>query len=109
MRTITLALCIACAVPATLAGLDPQIDVRDFGAVCNGMNDDSAAMQAALDALPSDGGTVNIPCTVGIGVSGVVLANRSNITIQGTVPGAGIRSLTPTAVRVRGSGRSCSW
>ena len=84
-----------------LAALDPQLDVRDYGAVCNGVKDDAAAMQAALNALPVTGGTLNIPCVVGIGSTGVVLADRSNITIRGTSPGAGIRSL---AVTNRGSG-----
>ncbi|TNJ61909.1 hypothetical protein FE784_33420 [Paenibacillus hemerocallicola] len=36
------------------------LDVRWFGAVGNGMTDDTAAIQAALDAVPS-GGTVWIP------------------------------------------------
>ena len=37
------------------------VNVRNFGAVGNGVNDDTAAIQAAINALPSTGGTVDVP------------------------------------------------
>jgi parallel beta-helix repeat protein len=36
-------------------------NVRDYGALGDGVHDDTAAIQAAINSLPSDGGTVNIP------------------------------------------------
>lgn len=38
-----------------------RIDVRDHGAKGDGLSDDTAAIQAAIDALPNDGGTVYVP------------------------------------------------
>jgi polygalacturonase len=37
------------------------IDVRNMGAMGNGVNDDTAAFQAAFNALPVSGGTVVVP------------------------------------------------
>ena len=37
------------------------ISVKDFGAAGNGSRDDTSAIQAAINALPSAGGTVTIP------------------------------------------------
>jgi parallel beta-helix repeat protein len=37
------------------------INVRDKGAKGDGVHDDTAAFQAAIDALPSSGGTVTVP------------------------------------------------
>ncbi|MCL1634894.1 right-handed parallel beta-helix repeat-containing protein [Luteimonas sp. SX5] len=38
-----------------------RIDVRDHGAKGDGVSDDTASFQAAIDALPKDGGTVYVP------------------------------------------------
>jgi hypothetical protein len=37
------------------------INVRNMGAMGNGVNDDTAAFQAAFNALPTSGGTVVVP------------------------------------------------
>lgn len=39
-----------------------EINVRDYGAKADGKADDTAAIQAAIDALPSSGGSVYFPC-----------------------------------------------
>ncbi|WP_158628785.1 right-handed parallel beta-helix repeat-containing protein [Dyella choica] len=38
-----------------------SVNVRNFGAMGNGSTDDTAAIQAAVNALPSTGGTVEVP------------------------------------------------
>lgn len=37
------------------------LNVMNFGATGNGVTDDTAAFQAAINALPSDGGTISVP------------------------------------------------
>jgi len=46
--------------PARARG-SASLSVRTYGAKGNGSNDDTAAFQAAIDALPSTGGTVTVP------------------------------------------------
>jgi polygalacturonase len=43
---------------------NPVIDVRNYGVVGNGVVDDSAGIQAALNAVPSTGGTVFIAASL---------------------------------------------
>ena len=49
------------ASPAVQIGRNVTLNVRDFGAKGNGTHDDTAAIQAAINALPAEGGTVRIP------------------------------------------------
>jgi hypothetical protein len=56
------------ALPALAAYIAPSrargaavLDVRNFGAIGDGVHDDTAAIQAAINALPLDGGTVYVP------------------------------------------------
>lgn len=79
-----------------------QIDIRNYGAVCNGVNDDAAAVQAAFNAV-SDGGTVVIPCVAGIGAAGVTLQAKSDVTVAGQ-NGGGFRALAPTRIGAQGFG-----
>lgn len=37
------------------------VSVKNYGAVGDGVNDDTAAIQAAINALPASGGTVDVP------------------------------------------------
>jgi polygalacturonase len=45
----------------TLAIGTASVNVLNFGAMGNGVNDDTAAIQAAINALPAAGGTVVVP------------------------------------------------
>jgi hypothetical protein len=67
------------------------LDIRSFGARCDG-SDDTGAVQSALNAIPV-GGTLNFSCQAGI--RQVSLSNRSNITITGS-NGGGVKMLTET-------------
>ena len=50
------------AVATTVQGkLRETVSVKDFGAVGDGVTDDTAAIQAAIDSLPINGGMVSIP------------------------------------------------
>lgn len=51
----------AIARPAVRARGSAQINVRDHGAKGDGISDDTSSFQAAIDALPKDGGTVHVP------------------------------------------------
>ena len=46
--------------PRTVIG-SAYVDVHKFGALGNGVHDDTAAIQAAIDSLPATGGTVFVP------------------------------------------------
>jgi hypothetical protein len=48
-------------VPPTRARGTAVLDVRSFGAVGDGVRDDTTAFQAAINSLPSTGGTVTVP------------------------------------------------
>jgi polygalacturonase len=48
-------------IPPTRARGTTVLSVRDYGAVGDGVHDDTAAFQAAINALPSTGGTVTVP------------------------------------------------
>ncbi len=46
---------------STFAGQSPVVNVRSFGAVGNGIADDTAALQAALNYVGANGGTWYVP------------------------------------------------
>ena len=73
--------CLLLAAPMTQAAA-PQLNVRDFGAKGDGVTDDTAAFQKALDAAATAGG-------------GVVLAPRGNYLFAGALR-------VPAAVTLRG-------
>ena len=48
-------------IPPTRTRGAATLSVRDWGAYGDGTHDDTSAFQAAIDALPSDGGTIYVP------------------------------------------------
>ncbi len=56
-------------------------NVLDYGAVGNGIADDTAAFQAAIAAVPVKGGTVVVPSGYTFAIN--LLVNRPKLTIQG--------------------------
>lgn len=63
-------------------GLDYQLftNIKDFGAKCDGITDDSTAVQAAIDSLRLTGGNILVPGPTAIGTN---LIPRSNVSIIG--------------------------
>jgi len=67
-----------CVLPAW--SITDRVSVKDFGAVGDGKTDDTAAVQAAVDALGKAGGTVEFP--LGTYVIGMVNI-REGLILQG--------------------------
>jgi hypothetical protein len=89
-------LILATGVLAMTASASAQtLDVRSFGARCDG-SDDSGAVNAAFSALPN-GGTLQISCR--LGVSHVLLRGKNGVTIEG-VSGGGFVGAGSTAERI---------
>ena len=55
---------LAAYTPPSRARGSKVISVKDKGAVGNGSHDDTSAFQAAINALPSTGGTVTVPAGI---------------------------------------------
>lgn len=80
------------AVALTLSG---WFNVKDYGAVGDGSTDDTAAIQAALSAVPSAGGIVYFPPgTYSVPSGGLTCSNR--VKILGAGMGITIISMTAT-------------
>lgn len=75
------------------------VNVLDFGAVGNGVTDDTAAIQAAIDSLVPNGGTVVFPNKT-FKLSALVLntINYRNITFQGYGVDSTVLDFTTTGV-----------
>ena len=79
--------------------LRESVSVKDFGAVGDGVTDDTAAIQAAIDSLGTDGGFIVFPYSaLGYKYTGITI-KQSNITLdfQGSV-GLGQISLIPQSL-----------
>lgn len=89
----------AFALPVAVRGnapaVDPKaatVDVRHKGALGDGVHDDTAAIQAAIDALPAAGGTVTIPDGRYMIDAARPLRLRSNMHLQ-MAPAATLRAI----------------
>lgn len=102
--------CVAAGTPGTWAPVGGEwIDVKTFGAKGDGLTDDTAAIQAAFNALPVaagneiGGGCIFFPkgvYLVNTVTSGVILrlADKANVTLMGVGSGGSrIRTSTATA------------
>jgi anthranilate/para-aminobenzoate synthase component II len=81
------------------AKVNDIVSVKDFGAVGNGTADDTIAIQAAMDAIPSTGGNLYFPAGTYI-LTDVVTITDKPITIHGD--GMNISVLKWTGVGMTG-------
>lgn len=90
----------------TIKGPHPWADVRAFGAVGDGVTDDTAAIQATIDSIGAGGGTVFFPSEYTFRCAGqLVLDNREGIRLLGGRVGAGNPiDPTPPMLLFTGSG-----
>jgi len=69
------------------------VSVKDFGAVGNGIANDSTAIQAALDSLPLTGGTIYFPSNFYCGIGSTINITKNNVTLLFADWSAGITPL----------------
>lgn len=79
----------------TWQNADGQFNVKNYGAIGNGIADDTAAIQATINALPANGGVVFFPegkykitstIMCGDGVGGVI-STKNGIVLMGVASG----------------------
>uniref|UniRef100_UPI001E4CA50A glycoside hydrolase family 55 protein n=1 Tax=Massilia oculi TaxID=945844 RepID=UPI001E4CA50A len=85
------------AMPMTVENaLNETVSVKRFGAVGNGVTDDTAAIQKAIDSLPSTGGRVYVPpgtyMVTTLRLDGT-LRNKSDVTIEGAGYGSHLKKM----------------
>jgi hypothetical protein len=85
-------------------GPGPWLDVLAYGAVGDGVTDDTAAIQSAIDAVPVTGGTVFFPAGKLFRCAGqLVLDNREGLQLVGGRAGTG-QPGSPPHILYTGSG-----
>jgi hypothetical protein len=91
----TWALLLSLVATATAVTLD--VTASPYNAACDNATNDAAAIQAAFNALPVQGGTVTFPAgrLCGVGSAGVVVQDRHAVILEGLGAGAGFKALAP--------------
>lgn len=103
---------LAGALPATLLGPAPStgfvppvrtrgstvLSVKSYGAVGDGIHDDTAAFQAAINALPTNGGTVTVPAGTYL-IDPVKKINLRSYMLLRMDPQAKLQAKTNSAIR----------
>ncbi|MGI9647720.1 MAG: right-handed parallel beta-helix repeat-containing protein, partial [Acidimicrobiia bacterium] len=88
--------------PDAAVAAPTRVDIRDFGATANDASDDTAAIQAAIDAARW-GGTVTIPSgvfRVSPQRSSAALSLRTGVTIEGAGPASVLKVVDGNGRRV---------
>ncbi len=83
-----------------------SVNVKDFGAIGDGVADDTAAIQAAIDSLGADGGVVHVPR--GTYKITATLKYDSGVTIQGIGANSLIKGASVAAPLFQSKGGSTS-
>lgn len=73
---------VAIPGPAGRPGNGGGISPIDHGAVVDGDTDDAGALQAAIDALPAEGGTIAMPPGV-MAIASTIIVSKPNVLLQG--------------------------
>lgn len=91
------------ALKADKANLPINVKNAPYNAVGDGVTDDTAAIQAAIDALPANGGTLLLPPGDYVFASSLNLDDKRGVVIQGS--GANNSGTTPgTRLKFTGTG-----
>jgi len=109
----TLAVC-GLLVFLALVSADPasekQINVRDYGARGDGLSDDTAAIRAAIAAIPASGGIVYLSCGTYLVSSGLTITtSHTTITAEGDCSSLKLTGSNGfVALTIRGKGLSAA-
>jgi len=89
-----------------IQGIPGVKTILDYGAVCDGVTDDSAAVLAAIADKDANGGAVLIPGIAAIGSAGwtgILISGVSNLTIEGFGENSGFKVLAlPSQLLITG-------
>jgi hypothetical protein len=86
-----------------------SVNVRDFGAVGDGVTDDTVAIQAAIDSIGSNGGTVHLPAGVYLLAadgSGSITHTNTTYYPWSSGPVSGALKITSDRVKIQGEGEA---